>query len=169
MLLWYLLTISWSLHLWFSPLLKSWAHDSQLSARETKVLINTQALIIIINAGCVNVVLHGTRCALIHCGLVTPHGDRYLGDIGSSNGLLPGGTKPLLEPICTYLLVRFCGIHLRAILHWESKLSLYIMSLKSTFLKSSSPFLGPVNSANTRHTVCILHTWGDFVIWCQQI
>ena len=37
---------------------------------------------------------------LIHCGLVTPYGDWV--NIGSGNRLMPGGTKPLLEPMLTY-------------------------------------------------------------------
>ena len=41
-----------------------------------------------------------------HCGPVMPY--RY--NIGSGNGLLPGGNKPLPEPMLTS-----CGIHLRVI------------------------------------------------------
>ena len=36
---------------------------------------------------------------LTHFGLVTPYGDRV--NIGSGNGLLPDGTKPLPEPMLT--------------------------------------------------------------------
>ena len=36
---------------------------------------------------------------LIHCDLMIPHGDISLVNTGSGNGLLPGGTKPLPEPI----------------------------------------------------------------------
>ena len=36
-----------------------------------------------------------------YSGLVTPYGDRDLVYIGSGNGLLPGGTKPLPEPMLT--------------------------------------------------------------------
>ena len=38
---------------------------------------------------------------LTHCGLVTPWGDKDLVNIGSGNGLLSDGTKPLLEPNLT--------------------------------------------------------------------
>ena len=40
-------------------------------------------------------------CCLNHCGLVTPYGDRDLGQHFSGNGLLPAGTKPLPEPMLT--------------------------------------------------------------------
>ena len=43
-----------------------------------------------------------TSYVLTHCGLVTPYGDRDLVNIGSGNGLLPDGTKPLPEPMLTY-------------------------------------------------------------------
>ena len=43
------------------------------------------------------------RTKLTHCDLVTPYGDMNLGQhIGSGNGLLPDGTKPLPEPMLTY-------------------------------------------------------------------
>ena len=37
---------------------------------------------------------------LTHCGLVMP---QIWVSIGAGNGLLPGGTKPLPEPMLTYL------------------------------------------------------------------
>ena len=41
--------------------------------------------------------------SLTHCGLVTPYGDMEIWvNIGSGNGLLPDGTKPLPEPMLTY-------------------------------------------------------------------
>ena len=39
---------------------------------------------------------------ITHYGLVTPYGDMNLGQIGSGNGLVPDGTKPLPEPMLTY-------------------------------------------------------------------
>ena len=33
---------------------------------------------------------------------MTPYGDRDLGNIGSGNGLVPDGTKPLPEPMLIY-------------------------------------------------------------------
>ena len=39
---------------------------------------------------------------LTHGGLVTPYGDIDRVNIGSGNGLLPGGTKPLPGPMFTY-------------------------------------------------------------------
>ena len=38
---------------------------------------------------------------LTHYGLVTPYGNRELGQHCSGNGLLPDGTKPLPEPMLT--------------------------------------------------------------------
>ena len=39
----------------------------------------------------------------IHCDLMTPYVDIDLKvNIGSGNGLLPDGTKPLSEPMLTY-------------------------------------------------------------------
>ena len=37
-----------------------------------------------------------------YCGLVMPYGIKIRIDNGSGNGLLPDGTKPLLEPVLTY-------------------------------------------------------------------
>ena len=43
-----------------------------------------------------------TNIVLTHWGLVMPYGDRDPWvNIGSGNGLLPGGTKPLPEPMLT--------------------------------------------------------------------
>ena len=39
---------------------------------------------------------------LTHCGLVTTYGDIDLVNIGSGNGLMPDGTKPLPEQMLTY-------------------------------------------------------------------
>ena len=39
---------------------------------------------------------------LTHCCLVTPYGAKIWVNIGSGNGLLPDGTKPLPEPILTF-------------------------------------------------------------------
>ena len=36
---------------------------------------------------------------LTHCGLVTQYGIIYLANIGSDNGLAPGGTTPLAAPM----------------------------------------------------------------------
>ena len=38
---------------------------------------------------------------LTHSGLVAPYGDKIWVNIGSGNGLLPDGTKPLPEPMLT--------------------------------------------------------------------
>ena len=38
---------------------------------------------------------------LTHCSLVMPYGKIYMDNIGSANGLLPNGTKPLPEPMLT--------------------------------------------------------------------
>ena len=39
---------------------------------------------------------------LTYCGLQMPYGDIIRVNIGSVNGLLPDGTKPLTEPMSTY-------------------------------------------------------------------
>ena len=39
---------------------------------------------------------------LINFGVVTPFGDRDLGNIGRGNGLLPDSTKPLPQPVLIY-------------------------------------------------------------------
>ena len=40
--------------------------------------------------------------ALTHCSLVTPYATEIWVNIGSANGLLPDGTKPLPDPMLTY-------------------------------------------------------------------
>ena len=45
---------------------------------------------------------NGHLAHLTHCGLVMPYDDIDLVNIGSGNGLLPDGTKPLPEPVLTY-------------------------------------------------------------------
>ena len=53
---------------------------------------------------------------LTYCGLVTPYGDRDLGQhFVSGNGLLPDGTKPLPEPNVDWWSVKSSDIHIRAI------------------------------------------------------
>ena len=49
---------------------------------------------------------------LTHCDLMTPYGDMWV-NIGSGNGLLPDGNKPLPEPMLTYR--HFLGTHLKPI------------------------------------------------------
>ena len=47
-------------------------------------------------------VLHDNEARLTHWGLVTSYGERDPWvNIGSGNGLLPDGTKPLPEPLLT--------------------------------------------------------------------
>ena len=63
---------------------------------------------------------------LTHCCLVTPYGDRVLVNIGSGNGLLPDGTKPLPEPMLTnhhWNLVTFISgrFHKRCLNHQSLK------------------------------------------------
>ena len=43
-----------------------------------------------------------SKCILTHGGLVMPYGDINMVNIGSGNGLLPDGTKPLPEPMLAY-------------------------------------------------------------------
>ena len=62
-------------------------------------------------------------------------------NVGSGNGLLPDGTKLLLEPALTYpKSVRFRGIHLRALLWEDLKKHMSKPKLKIAFLKISSRF-----------------------------
>ena len=78
---------------------------------------------------------------LTYCGLVMPYSDRDLVNIGSGNGLLPDGTKPLPEPILTdhqwssvaFILGQF---HKRCLNHQSLK------SMKITYLKFPSNFPG---------------------------
>ena len=42
------------------------------------------------------------KLCVTHCGLVAPHGTKSWVNIGSGNGLLPGGTKPLPELMLIY-------------------------------------------------------------------
>ena len=52
---------------------------------------------------------------LTHCGPLTPYGTQIPVNIGSGNGLLPDGTKPLPEPTLTYYQNVFYGIPFRLI------------------------------------------------------
>ena len=62
----------------------------------------------------VDAVMRPRSLSNYHCGLVTPNGDKNLGQHWPRYGLLPDGTKPLPEPMLTYHQ-RFRGLHLRAI------------------------------------------------------
>ena len=83
------------------------------------------------NTWSILVLTNDTKCKLTLCGLVTPYGDIIWVNIGSGNGLLPDGTKPLPEPMLTYHqsgLVAFtqwqfhtkCSIYLSLIQVWKS-------------------------------------------------
>ena len=64
-------------------------------------------------------------------------------NIGSGNGLLPDGTKPLPEQMLTYhQYVKSSGIHLRAILQEIPQPSVTEISLKITYLKFCSNLPG---------------------------
>ena len=56
-------------------------------------------------------------------------------NIGSGNGLLPDGTKPLPEPTLIDNSVRSSDIPLRAISQQVSQPSITVIGLKSTHLK----------------------------------
>ena len=65
---------------------------------------------------------------LTHCGLMTSYGGIDWVNIGSGNGLLPDGTKPLPEPMLTYhpqdpLTFIWCQFHKRYISHQWLKLT----------------------------------------------
>ena len=68
-------------------------------------------------------------------------------NIGSGNGLLPDGTKPLPEPRLTSFW-RFYDIHPRAIPQWVPKLLFCMMNMKILHLKSS-----PISWYNTTLTI----------------
>ena len=72
----------------------------------------------------------GLLCHLTHCGLLTPYGDMELVNIGSGNGLLLDGTKPLPEPIS----VGYSDIHRRAISKEIFQPSVTKISWKITYL-----------------------------------
>ena len=58
-------------------------------------------------------------------------------NIGSGNDLLPDCTKPfIIWTSVDFSLVRFCGIHLRAILQRVSTLQFSIMRLKIVLFKN---------------------------------
>ena len=61
-------------------------------------------------------------------------------NIGSSNALLPDGSKPLPKPVLTYQW-GFVGIHLKAISKEMLRISIIEMSLKSTNIKLQLHFL----------------------------
>ena len=75
-----------------------------------------------------------------NCGLVMPYGDRTLVNIGSGNGLVPDGTKPLPEPMLTdhqwspmtFILGQF---HKRCLNHqWlKSVWKLHVLKFNSNF------------------------------------
>ena len=57
-------------------------------------------------------------------------------NIGSGNGLLPDGTKPLPEPMLTYLQISpMTDIHLRALSQEDLKMPINKTRLKIAFLK----------------------------------
>ena len=85
-------------------------------------------------------IIYSTSCKLTHCGLAMHKATRNWVSIGSGNGLLPDGNKPLPEPMLTYH--QSCGIHRRT-LPWENlKIPISKTRLKITFLESHSDFPG---------------------------
>ena len=81
-------------------------------------------------------------------------------NIGSGNGLLPDGTKPLPEPMLTYHHLRSSGIHLRAILQEIPQPSVTEMSLKITYLKFCSNLPG-ANELNWKRKPQSPITWSS--------
>ena len=63
-------------------------------------------------------------------------------NIGSSNGLLPDGTKPLSEPMLTDHHLKSSDIHSRTILQEMPQPSITKIRLKVTYLKFHSNFPG---------------------------
>ena len=63
-------------------------------------------------------------------------------NIGSRNGLLSDGTKPLPEPMLTDHSVKSSDIHIRAILLEMHQPSIAKIFLKITYLKCHSNFAG---------------------------
>ena len=75
--------------------------------------------------------------------------------IGSCNGLLPDGTKPLPEPMLTNHHLKSSDIHIRAISQEMPQPSITKIRLKITYLKFHSNFPG----ANELNRTRILHPY----------
>ena len=56
-------------------------------------------------------------------------------NIGSGNGLLPDGTKPLLKPDVDWSLAKSSDIHIRTISQEMPQISIKKICLKITYLK----------------------------------
>ena len=69
-------------------------------------------------------------------------------NIGSGNGFLLTGTKPLPEPMLINHPVRYCGMHMRAISQELHRISITDLSLKITNLRSQMHILGAGGLSN---------------------
>ena len=108
---------------------------------------------------------------LTHCVLVMPYGQIKWVNIGSGNGLVPDGTKPLPEPMLTYHQwgpVTFTwGYH-----HWICEISILDMSLKITDFKiqphlpGASELIASLHSPLHGYNNCFLSILGEF--WATQ-
>ena len=86
-----------------------------------------------------------------------PYGGICWVHISSGNDLLPDGTKPIPEPMLTSDLVRFYGIHSRAISQWLPKLQHCTMSLKIILLKLHVYY-------HSKDSMCFL-MYSSVIIW----
>ena len=76
-------------------------------------------------------------------------------NIGSSNGLLPDGTKPLPEPMLTYQYVKLSDIYLRASSQEITQPSITESIWKIKYLKFHSSFSGAIELTQAMPTgVC---------------
>ena len=74
-------------------------------------------------------------------------------NIGSNNGLLPDGTKPLPKPMFEWSSVKSTNIHIRAISQDMPQLSITKIPWKITYLKFLSYFPGANELALTPEIV----------------
>ena len=79
---------------WIKKLAK-WSTTFAINFLSISLLPVLQAYLLIVLA----TLMSKVNSILTYCGLVTPYGDKVQVNIGSGNGLLPDGTKPLPEPM----------------------------------------------------------------------
>ena len=114
---------------------------------------------------------------LTHWGLVTPYGDIDLVNIGSGNGLLPDGTKPLPESMLTYHKYGLVAItqglfHIKYLSHqflkwaWNARIKISFKSPGGQWVKTGDNYSNrevflwfnankfSANRTKTPYTVC---------------
>ena len=103
--------------------------------------------------------------ALTHCGLVTPYDDINLGQHWLRQWLVARRHQAITRTNVDLSLVRFCGIHLRAISQggWP-KLLFCVMSMKIIFL-TFLPHLG-CNELTHKNVTLMSQLWG---VYCKHL